>query len=138
FTVVVDNRGGAGGTVGIGYLSKMRPDGYAIGLANTSTQAIGPATLPSVPYNAVKDFVPIALVAETPYVIAVPPKLEAKSLAEFIALAKAQPGKFNYGSAGAGSTTHLSSAMFANVAGIKMEHVAYKGNGPAAAAVMTG
>jgi tripartite-type tricarboxylate transporter receptor subunit TctC len=137
-SVVVDNRSGAGGTVGIAYLSKMRPDGYAIGIGNTSTHAVGPATLPKVPYDPVKDLVPIALVAETPYVLAASPKLEVKSVKDFIALAKSRPGKFNYGSAGAGSTTHLASAMFVRAAGVQMEHVAYKGNAPAVTALLTG
>jgi len=137
-SVVIDNRGGAGGTVGIGYLSKLRPDGYSIGVGSTSTQAIGPVTLPQVPYDPVKDFVPVALMAETPYVIAVNPKLNVKTLQELIDLAKARPGKLNYGSAGTGSTTHLSSAMFARMAGIEMEHIAYKGNAPAANALLGG
>jgi tripartite-type tricarboxylate transporter receptor subunit TctC len=137
-SVVVDNRAGAGGTVGTGSLSKLRADGYSIGIATTSTHAVGPATLPKVAYDPVKDFVPISLVAETPYVLAVTPKLEAKSVKELIDLAKASPGKLNYGSAGAGSTTHLAGAMFVNAAGVKMEHVAYKGNAPATTALMAG
>lgn len=137
-SVVVDNRAGAGGTVGAAYLAKMRPDGYAIGLANTSTLAIGPAALPKVPYDPLKDFVPIAMLAETPYVIAVTPKIEAKTLKEFIALAKERAGKLNYGSAGAGSTTHLSSEMFVRAAGIEMVHIGYKGNAPAVTALVGG
>lgn len=137
-SVVVDNRAGAGGTVGTGSLAKLKADGYAIGIGTTSTHAVGPATLPKVAYDPVKDFVPISLVAETPYVLAVTPKLEAKTVKELIDLAKARPGKLNYGSAGAGSTTHLAGAMFVNAAGVKVEHVAYKGNGPATTALMAG
>jgi tripartite-type tricarboxylate transporter receptor subunit TctC len=137
-SVVVDNRTGAGGTVGIAYLSKMRADGYTIGIGNTSTHAVGPATLPKVPYDPIKDLVPIAMLAETPYVVAVTPKIEAKTLKDFIDLAKSRPGKLNYGSAGAGSTTHLSSEMFVRAAGIKMEHIGYKGNAPAVTALVGG
>lgn len=136
--VVVDNRGGAGGTVGIAYLAKMKPDGYAIGVGSTSTHAVGPATLPRVPYDPLKDLVPIALLAETPYVLAVSSKIDVKSVKDFVALARSQPGKLNYGSAGAGSTTHLSSAMFARAAGVDMVHIAYKGNAPAATALLGG
>jgi tripartite-type tricarboxylate transporter receptor subunit TctC len=137
-SVVVDNRGGAGGTVGTGALAKAAADGYTLGIGTTSTHAVGPATLPKVTYNPVKDFAPISMVAETPYVLAVNPKVEAKTVAEFIALAKAKPGEFNYGSAGVGSTTHLAAAMFASMTGLKMEHIAYKGNGPATTALMGG
>jgi tripartite-type tricarboxylate transporter receptor subunit TctC len=136
--VVVDNRGGAGGTVGSGVLAKAAPDGYTIGIGSTSTHAVGPATLPKVAYDPIKDFVPISLVAETPYVLAVNPKVEARTVAELVTFAKANPGKLNYGSAGVGSTTHLAAAMFANAAALKMEHIAYKGNGPATTALMGG
>jgi tripartite-type tricarboxylate transporter receptor subunit TctC len=136
--VVVENRGGAGGTVGSAVLSKAAPDGYTLGIGSTSTHAVGPATLPKVAYDPVKNFAPISLVAETPYVLAVNPKVPAKSVKELIALAKSKPGTFNYGSAGAGSTTHLAGAMFASAAGLKMEHIAYKGNGPATKALMAG
>lgn len=137
-SVVVDNRGGAGGTVGTAALAKAAPDGYTLGIGSTSSHAVGPATLPKVAYNPIKDFKPISLVAETPYVLAVNPKVEAKTVAELIALAKAKPGQLNYGSAGAGSTTHLAGAMFAASASLKMEHIAYKGNGPATKALMSG
>jgi tripartite-type tricarboxylate transporter receptor subunit TctC len=86
----------------------------------------------------VKGFAPITLVAETPYVLAVNNNVKAKSVSELVALVKSQPGKFNYGSAGAGSTTHLAGAMFAHTAGLKMEHIAYNGNGPATTALLSG
>jgi tripartite-type tricarboxylate transporter receptor subunit TctC len=136
--VVVENRGGAGGTVGSAVLSKAAPDGYTLGIGSTSTHAVGPATLPKVAYDPVKNFTPISLVAETPYVLAVNPKVPAKSVKELIAYAKTKAGQLNYGSAGAGSTTHLAGAMFVSAAGLKMEHIAYKGNGPATQALMGG
>jgi tripartite-type tricarboxylate transporter receptor subunit TctC len=136
--VVVDNRGGAGGTVGTGAAAKAAADGYTLSIGSTSTHAVGPATLPKVAYDPIKDFAPISIVAETPYVLAVNPKVEAKTVAELIGLGKSKPGQLNYGSAGVGSTTHLAAAMFASMTGLKMEHLAYKGNGPATTALMGG
>ena len=136
--VVIENRGGAGGTVGTAVVAKAAPDGYTLAIGTTSTHAVGPATLPKVAFDPVKGFAPITLVAETPYVLAVNKGVAAKTVAELIALVKAQPGKFNYGSAGAGSTTHLAGAMFAHAAGLKMEHIAYNGNGPATTALLSG
>ena len=135
--VVIENRGGAGGTVGTAAVAKADPDGHTLSLGTTSTHAVGPATL-KVAFDPVKDFAPISLVAETPYVLAVNNKVPAKTVAELVALVKSQPGKFNYGSAGAGSTTHLAGAMFAHAAGLRMEHIAYNGNGPATTALLGG
>ena len=126
--VVIENRGGAGGTVGTAVVAKAAPDGHTLAIGTTSTHAVGPATL-KVAFDPVKGFAPITLVAETPYVLAVNNNVKAKSVSELVALVKSQPGKFNYGSAGAGSTTHLAGAMFAHTAGLKMEHIAYNGNG---------
>jgi tripartite-type tricarboxylate transporter receptor subunit TctC len=136
--VVIENRGGAGGTVGTAAVAKAAPDGYTLSIGTTSTHAVGPATLPKVAFDPVKNFAPISLVAETPYVLAVNNKVQAKTVKELIALVQKQPGKFNYGSAGAGSTTHLAGAMFAHAAGLKMEHIAYNGNGPATTALLGG
>jgi len=135
--VVIENRGGAGGTVGTAVVAKATPDGHTLAIGTTSTHAVGPATL-KVAYDPVKQFAPITLVAETPYVLAVNNNVKAKSVSELVALVKSQPGKFNYGSAGAGSTTHLAGAMFAHAAGLKMEHIAYNGNGPATTALLSG
>jgi tripartite-type tricarboxylate transporter receptor subunit TctC len=136
--VVVENRGGAGGTVGTAAVAKAAPDGYTLSIGTTSTHAVGPATLPKVAFDPIKNFAPITLVAETPYVLAVNNKVQAKTVKELVALVKKQPGKFNYGSAGAGSTTHLAGAMFAHAAGLQMEHIAYNGNGPATTALLGG
>ena len=135
--VVIENRGGAGGTVGTAVVAKAAPDGHTLAIGTTSTHAVGPATL-KVAFDPVKGFVPITLVAETPYVLAVNNNVKAKSVSELVALVKSQPGKFNYGSAGAGSTTHLAGAMFAHAAGLKMEHIAYNGNAPATTALLGG
>ncbi len=135
--VVIENRGGAGGTVGTAAVAKAAPDGHTLSLGTTSTHAVGPATL-KVAFDPVKNFAPISLVAETPYVLAVNNNVPAKTVAELVALVKSQPGKFNYGSAGAGSTTHLAGAMFAHAAGLQMEHIAYNGNGPATTALLGG
>ena len=136
--VVIENRGGAGGAVGTAVAAKAAPDGHTLALGTTSTHAVAPATLPKVAFDPVKGFAPISLVAETPYVLAVNNKVPAKTVAELVALVKKQPGKFNYGSAGAGSTTHLAGAMFAHAAGLQMEHIAYNGNGPATTALLGG
>jgi tripartite-type tricarboxylate transporter receptor subunit TctC len=135
--VVIENRGGAGGTVGTAVVAKAAPDGHTLAIGTTSTHAVGPATL-KVAFDPVKGFAPITLVAETPYVLAVNNNVKATSVSELVALVKSQPGKFNYGSAGAGSTTHLAGAMFAHAAGLKMEHIAYNGNAPATTALLSG
>jgi tripartite-type tricarboxylate transporter receptor subunit TctC len=135
--VVIENRGGAGGTVGTAAVAKAAPDGHTLSIGTTSTHAVGPATL-KVAFDPIKNFAPITLVAETPYVLAVNNNVPAKTVAELVALIKSQPGKFNYGSAGAGSTTHLAGAMFAHSAGLKMEHIAYNGNAPATTALLGG
>lgn len=134
--VTIDNRGGAGGTRGTASFAKMTPDGHSLSIATTSTHAVGPATL-KVAFDPLK-FAPITLVAETPYVLAVNNKVPAKTVKELVELVRKQPGKFNYGSAGAGSTTHLAGAMFAHVEKLKMEHIAYDGNGPATTALLSG
>jgi tripartite-type tricarboxylate transporter receptor subunit TctC len=136
--VVIENRGGAGGAVGTAVAAKAAPDGHTLALGTTSTHAVAPATLPKVAFDPVKGFAPISLVAETPYVLAVNNKVPAKTVKELVELIRKQPGKFNYGSAGAGSTTHLAGAMFAHAAGLKMEHIAYDGNGPATTALLGG
>lgn len=137
-SVVVDNRGGAGGTVGTAAAAKMASDGYTLSVASTSTHAVGPAVHARIEYDPVKGFVPIGIMAETPYVLTVNPKLEVDSVSDLIKLAKSKPGELNYGSAGIGSTTHLAAAMFVSMAGLDMVHVPYKGNAPATTALMGG
>jgi len=128
-TVVVDNRAGAGGTVGAAYVARAKPDGYTLFLATTA-HTIAPSIYDTLPYDFIKDFTPITTVASLPHVLIVNAKLPIDSVAGLIQYAKAHPGQLNYGSAGVGSTDHLSNELFSRQAGIKMEHVPYKGDEP--------
>lgn len=138
YQVIIDNRGGAGGTIGTDIAAKAPADGYTLTMGTTSTHVIAPSIYPNVKYDPVKDFAPITLVASTPYLLVLHPGVPAKSLKEFIALAKSQPGKLNYASAGAGTTTQLAMEMLKQAAGIDIVHVPYKGNGPAGTALAGG
>jgi tripartite-type tricarboxylate transporter receptor subunit TctC len=136
--VVVDNRGGAGGTIGTEMAARANPDGYTMTMGTTTTHAIAVAAYPKLTYDPVKDFDPIALVANAPYLLVVPAKAPARDLKEFIAYVKSNPGKLNYGSAGQATTTHLVMATLTTRAGLQMEHIPFKGNGPATTAVLGG
>jgi tripartite-type tricarboxylate transporter receptor subunit TctC len=137
-TVAVDNKAGAGGTIGADLTAKAAPDGYTLTLGTTSTHAIAAGAYSKLPYNPVSDFTQISLVAITPYLLVVNPQVKASSLAEFITLAKSQPGKLNYASAGNGTATHLAMEMLKDAAGIDLVHIPYKGNAPADAAILGG
>ena len=136
--LVVENRGGAGGTIGTEAVAKAAPDGYTLGFASTSTHAVAPAVYARLGYDPVKDFAPISLVAVTPYLLVVNPKVPVNSLKEFVDYVKPKPGKFNYASAGTGSTTHLAMEMLKSDAGLFILHIPYNGNGPAGTAVIAG
>src|SRR5215470_11332175 len=129
--MVIENRGGAGGSVGTRQVAKATPDGYTLGLGGTGTLAIDPTLYPNVGYDPRKDFAPIGLIATSPLIILVNQSVPARNVQELIALAKAEPGKLNYASAGPGSGIHLGTVLFAETAGIDLTHIPYKGSGPA-------
>jgi tripartite-type tricarboxylate transporter receptor subunit TctC len=138
-TIVVDNRGGAGGTIGAGEVARATPDGYTILVGNTSTQILNPITMKEVSYDPVKDFVTVDLLAISATSIIVHPSLPARSLKELIQYAKANPGKLSYGSAGTGTLTNLSGEMLKQRAGgLDIVHVPYKGAGPGIADLLSG
>jgi tripartite-type tricarboxylate transporter receptor subunit TctC len=128
--VLVDNKPGAGGNIAAEQVAKSPTDGYTI-FYNTSAIVIGPALYAKVNYDTLRDFAPVALTAAIPMVLMVNPQLPAKSVKEFIDLARSKPGQLNYGSSGTGTITHLASAMFSTQAGIQTQHVPYKGSAPA-------
>lgn len=134
--VVIENKLGAGGTIGTAEAARAAPDGYTLTMGTTTTHAIAPAAYAKLPYDPVADFEPIAMVAIAPYLLVVHPSFPAKDLKEFVAHVKANPGKYNYGSAGQATTTHLVMATLAAKSGMEMVHVPYKGNAPATTAVL--
>ena len=129
-SVIVDNRAGANGNIGASFVAKAPADGYTL-LYNTSAIALSPALYKSVPYSVQKDFVPVALVAVVPLALVTHPSVPANTVKEFIAYAKANPGKLSYGSAGSGNVTHLGAFQFLQANGIEATHVPYKGSAPA-------
>jgi tripartite-type tricarboxylate transporter receptor subunit TctC len=124
--VVVDNKPGAGGTIGSDFAAKSAPDGYTLVMATSSTHSVGPS-LQKLPYDPVRDFTPIIHVGNASNILVASPALGVATLAEFIELARKNPGKYNYATSGIGSTAHLTAEMFAAQAGIKLTHVPYKG-----------
>ncbi|MEY3755552.1 MAG: hypothetical protein RLY27_2172 [Pseudomonadota bacterium] len=136
-TFVVDNRGGAGGTLGTDIVAKAKPDGYTLLLISTPHTA-NSSLYKKLPYNPSKDFIPVARIGTASQVISVFPGLPVKTLPELIEYAKARPGQVNYVSSGVGSSQHLVSEMFANLAGLQLVHIPYKGAGAALADVAAG
>ena len=138
-TIVVENQGGAGGVIGAQEVARATPDGYTLLLGNTSTQVLNPIVMPKPPYDTLKDFVPISIIAITATCIVVNAAVPAKTLKEFIAYAKANPGKLSYGSAGAGTLTNLTGEMFKHLTGVgDIVHVPYKGAGPGITDLVSG
>ena len=127
---MIENRGGAGGTIATRQVAKAEPDGYTLLIA-TSSLAINPSLYPNVGYDPRKDFAPIGLIASSSNVVLVNPSVPVRSIAELIALAKQQDGKLDFASTGTGSSVHLAAELFAGMAGVKLNHVPYKGSGPA-------
>jgi tripartite-type tricarboxylate transporter receptor subunit TctC len=137
--VVIDNRAGASGNIGVELAARAPADGYTIFLGNVGTMAVNPAIYPKFPINPIRDFVGLTLLVDVPGAFAVHPSVPAKNVAEFIQYAKSRPGELNYGSAGAGSAQRLAFEFLMSKAGIKLVHIPYKGGaGPATAAVLAG
>jgi len=137
-SVVVENRAGAGGNIGADLVAKSAPDGYTIVMGALSTHAVNPSLYPKMPYDAVKDFAPITLLATTPNVLVVNPSLPVNSVKDLIAYAKANPGKLSFGSGSNGSAGHLAGELFKVDTGTDIVHIPYKGGAPATQALLAG
>ena len=135
---VVENRTGAGGTTGIDAVAKAAPDGYTLGLVLNGNLVINPFVQKSMPFDALKDVIPVAAIGDAPQIIALSTEVPATTFKEFQALAKQKPKSFTYGSAGLGSLPHLAAANFAHMAGIELVHVPYRGNAPATVDLLAG
>jgi len=136
--VIIENKPGAGGSVGAEYTAKAAPDGYTIMGGTISTHAINASLYKSLPYDPVKDFAPITLVARVPNMLVVNPEVPAKNVAELIALMRANPAKYTFASSGNGTSQHLSGELFKTMAGVEMQHIPYKGSPPALQDVVGG
>ncbi len=134
--IIIENKAGAGGNIGADFVAKSAPDGYTILLGAVATHAINPSLYPNMPYDAQKDFVAITQIAATPNVLLVHPSVSARDVKSFIAFAKANPSKLNFGSGSNGSAGHLAGELFKAETGVQMTHVPYKGAGPALQALM--
>lgn len=137
-TVVVENHGGGGGVIGTAEVARAQPDGYTLLLGNTSTQVLNPTIMPKVPYDPLKDFSAVSILAISAASIIVHPTVQAKTLKELTDYAKANPGKLSYGSAGAGTMTNLAGELFKQITKTDIVHVPYKGAGPAIADGLAG
>lgn len=137
-TIVIENRAGAGGTIGASYVTKAEPDGYTLLLGTPPDQVTAQFLTKQIAYSPARDFAPISLLVRGPNVLVVNPNVPARTLAEFVALARQQPGKLNFASAGKGNTSHLSGELFKARAGIDITHVPYRGNAPASQDLLAG
>jgi len=136
--IIIENRGGAGSIIGTEVVQKADPDGYTLLLGQSGPISINPAIYRNLRYDPVKDFAPVTMTTAYPYVLVVNPKLPAKDLREFVALAKARPGEFNYGTTGVGAANHLVSELFNGKAGLKMTHIPYRGTALAVTDLIAG
>ncbi|MEO7726133.1 MAG: tripartite tricarboxylate transporter substrate binding protein [Burkholderiales bacterium] len=136
--IVIDNRGGAGGTLGVDLAAKAAPDGYTVLLGNVGPIALSPSLYPKLPYDPVRDFAPVTMIASFPNILVANTSLPFKSVQELVAYAKSRPGKLNFASAGAGTSTHLAGELFKSVAVIDVVHVPYKGGAAAVTDVIGG
>jgi tripartite-type tricarboxylate transporter receptor subunit TctC len=135
--IIIENRGGAGGNIGMDAAARAEPNGYVLLMGSTSL-AVNVSLYNKLTFDPAKDFVPVALISKTPNILAVNPKVKANTVQDLIKLAKANPGKLNYSSAGAGTTPHLGAELFNSMAGVQITHVPYKGAGPAVTAALAG
>lgn len=135
--MIIDNRGGAGGTIGCTLAARADPDGYTL-LFTSASYTFAPSVYKDLPYDAIKDFKPITMFASAPSILVVHPSMPVKSVKELLALARKRPGEINYSSAGRGSNLHLTTELFLYMAKIKLVQVPYKGGGPAQIALMSG
>ncbi len=129
--IIIDNRGGAGGQLGAELAAKAEPDGYTIFLGSIGNLTFLPVLQPKLPYDVIRDFAPVTLLATSAFILVVNPEVPAKSLKEFLALAKAKPGQLNYGSAGSGSSLHMTAELFKLETRLDITHIPYKGTSPA-------
>ena len=136
--VVVDNRSGASGNIGVELGARAAPDGYTLSIGTTSTHAISPGTSRRLAYDPIKDFAPVSLLGSSPYVLAVHPSVTASNVREFIALAKTRPGEFRYASAGNTSLAHLAGELLSNMTGVKLNHIPYKSSALAVVDLLSG
>ncbi|MBI2295525.1 MAG: tripartite tricarboxylate transporter substrate binding protein [Betaproteobacteria bacterium] len=136
--VLVENRGGAGGTVGLGYASQQPGDGYTLAMGGSSSMAVAPSLYKKLPYDPVRDFSPIINIAHVPYAVAVNPTVPAKNVKELVAIARKKAGYLSYGSSGTGSMSSLSAELFKSMAKADIVHVPYKGTAPALIDVVSG
>ena len=137
-SVVVENRGGAGGVIGVDLVAKAKPDGYTLLIANVGTQSINPTLYARLPYNPDTAFAPIALICELPFVLMASPKFAPNSVQDLVAYARLNPDKVTYASSGSGGSPHLTAELFQLLTGTKMTHIPYKGGGPAMIDLMAG
>ena len=136
--VVVENRAGAGGNIGVDAVAKSPPDGYTIGLGAAGALAVNVGLYKTMPFDPVKDLAPVTLLAEIPFVLVANPSIDAKTVGDFVKLAKAKPGALSIGHGGNGTAMHLSSQLLNSMAGTQIELVPYKGSSPAATDTMAG
>ncbi|OGA39060.1 MAG: hypothetical protein A3G24_19225 [Betaproteobacteria bacterium RIFCSPLOWO2_12_FULL_62_13] len=136
--VVIENRPGAGGTIGTEFGARAAPDGYTLLVGSSAAFAINPHLNPKLPYDPVRDFAPVGAFAKLIFVLDVHPSVPARSVKDLIAIARPHPRRLNFGSSGQGATAHLATEMFMSRAGVKMTHVPYKGAGPAMTALIAG
>ena len=136
--VVVENRSGAGGIVGTEIVARAAPDGYTLTVGSAGTHGVNQSLYRKLPYDVLRDFQPVARLADAPSILAVHPSLPAKNVKELLALARARPGEINYASAGSGTSTHLAAVLFEHLGRVKLVHVPFKGGGPAIVALLAG